>query len=191
MNRTLNVTRKTGFLVTDKSVPISILDFRGISFYRPGMVVDSFNLPTGKYIIDSGAFTPMINPVKFKLESLPMAETAFAQPPVDFKIFFDDNRNKCSIFWKEKMIVFDRSFADKPLPELYFIYLHEFGHAKYGYKRLYTMKQAEAFCDMYASNEMLRMGFNPSQIMAAPRNTLSDRQEYRKNYVEDTLLNNA
>lgn len=177
--------------MTDKSVPISILDYRGISFYRPDMVVDSFNLPVGKYVVDSGAFTPMSSPINFKLESLPMAETAFAVPPTNFKIVFQQNPNKCTIFWNEKMIVFDTSFEDKPLPELYFIYFHELGHSKYGYQRLYTMKQAEAFCDQYASNEMLRMGFNPSQIIKAPKDSLSSKQNYRKDYIENTLLNNA
>lgn len=155
------------------------------------MVVDSFNLPTGKYIIDSGSFHPMASPVNFKLENLPMAETAFSQPPTDFRIEFGDNKNKCSIFWKERVIIFDHSFEEKPLPELYFIYFHELGHSKYGYERLYTMKQSEAFCDMYASNAMLRMGFNPSQVIKAPKDSLSDKQNYRKNYIEETLLNNA
>jgi len=191
--RELNLTKKTGFKVLEPSTPINIRDYRGIMFYSTESIlpVYTFNLPSGKYLVDSGSFIPMSNPVSFKLESLPMPETALPQSIQDFKIVFAENPNKCSIFWREKLIVFDTSFEDRSLPELYFIYFHEMGHSKYGFNRLYTMKQAEAFCDMFASNAMLRMGFNPSQIMAAPKNTLSNRQDYRKNYIEETLYKNA
>ena len=193
MTRNLNVTKKTGFVVTDPTIPVNIRDERGIMFYSTESIlpVYTFNLPPGKYLVDSRSFKPMSSPINFKLESLPLPETALPQSIKNFKIVFEDNPNKCTIFWKEKLIIFDNSFEEKPRPEVEFIYQHEKGHSWYGFKRLYTMKQAEAFCDQFASNEMLKMGYNPSQIIAAPKNTLSSKQDYRKNYIEETLLNNS
>lgn len=179
-------------MVTEPNTPINIRDDRGILFYSTESIlpVYTFNLPPGKYMVDSGVFKHMSAPVKFNLQSLPMAETALPQSIQDFQIKFAPNTSKCTIYWKEKLIVFDTSFEDAPLPQLYFIYFHEMGHSRYGFNRLYTMKQSEAFCDQYASNAMLRMGFNPSQIIAAPQQALSNKQNYRKNYIEETQLNN-
>jgi hypothetical protein len=158
---------------------------------EPILPVYSFNLPSGRYFVDSGYFKQAAKPIDYKLEKLPMAETALAVPPHDFSIMFAPNKNKCTIFWGKKTIVFDTKFIDAPYPELWFIYFHECGHSKYGFERLYTMPEAEAFCDLYASNEMLRMGFNQSQIVKAPKTTLSEKQNYRKNFIEDIMLNNA
>ncbi len=181
-------------MVLDKSLPVRILDDRGISFYNTDtldQVPDSFNLPSGNYIVDSGRFKPMAFPIKFKTERLPFPEIAFSPAPFNFEIVFADNKNKCSIYWKEKMIVFDNSFKECPLPQFYFILFHEYGHSLYGYGKLYTAKESEAYCDLYASNKMLDLGFNPSQIMNAPKDTLSSRQDYRKDYIENTLIANA
>lgn len=193
MNRPLNISRKTGFKILDPTIPVNIRDFRGILFYTTESMVPlvkQFNLPAGEYMIDSGSFKPMLFPVKFKLAELPTPER-LALPPYNFTITFATNPNKCSIFWKEKIIVFDDSFIDHPLPDLFFIYLHEMGHSRYGYDSLYSAEDAEAFCDLYAANKMLEMGFNPSQIDAAPKNTLSHRQDYRKEYIQETLLDNS
>jgi len=193
MQRTLTVTRKTGFAITHPDLPVNIRDDRGILFYttEPILPVYDFNLPPGKYMVDTGTFKPMQTPVHFKLAKLPPSEVMLPIAPYDFEIVFAENPNKCTIFWKEKMIVFDNSFLEAPYPELYFIYFHELGHSRYGYEKKYSMADAEKYCDLYASNKMLEMGFNPSQIKAAPENTLSSRQNYRKDFIGETLLNNA
>lgn len=191
--RALNVTKKTGYKITDISVPVNIRDYRGILFYttEPIMPVYEFNLPAGQYFVDSGYFKERFSPINFKQANLPFPEKIFSLPPFDFKIMFAPNPNKCSIFWKEKVIIFDDSFIDRPLPELFFIYYHECGHSKYGYNTRYSMKESEAFCDLYASNKMLELGFNPSQINKAPKDSLSDKQQYRKDFIEETLLENT
>lgn len=193
MVRTLTLSKKTGFMVTEPNTPINIRDDRGIMFYTTEPILPTyvFNLPAGKYIVDSGSFKPMAKPMPFKLESEPMPETAVPVMPVNFKIEFAPNPNKCTIFWPEKMIVFDTKFIDSPYPDIFFIYFHEFGHSKYGFDRLYTPEQAEAFCDLYASNAMLKMGFNPSQIKKTPHDTLSEKQNYRKNFIDEVMLKNA
>lgn len=200
MIRDLVLNQKTGFKVTDKTVPINIRDYRGILFYSTESLlpyVESFNLPAGEYMIDSGFFSQMSAPVDFTLEPLPKSEVLFPDDPTNFSIEFAPNPNKCTIYWKEKMIVFDDgtatgiNFAECPLPEFYFILYHEYGHSRYGFGRLYTPNEVEAYCDLYSSNKMLSQGYNPSQIMAAPKKTLSSKQDYRKDYIETTLLNNA
>ncbi len=193
MERKLTVTRKTGFIITNPDVPVIIRDVRGIRFYdtTPIMPVFDFNLPPGIYLVDQGYFKPMSSPINFKQAKLPQSETMFPNTPYNFDITFAENPNKCTIFWQEKMIVFDNKFLDAPYPELYFIYFHELGHSRYGFDKLYSMMDAEAYCDLYASNKMLEMGFNPSQIKAAPENTLSSKQDYRKDFIGETLLNNA
>lgn len=191
--RNLIVNRKTGFKITDPTIPVNIRDHRGIMFYttEPIMPVYEFNLPAGNYMVDSGFFKPMFAPIEFKKQKLPIPENFFSIPPYGFEIMFADNPNKCTIFWKERTIVFDKQFLDVPLPDLFFIYFHEIGHSKFGYETRYTAAQSEAYCDLFSSNKMLDMGFNPSQIMLSPKNTLSSKQEYRKNFIENTLLDNA
>lgn len=194
MTRYLTVSRKTGFRVTDPHVPINIRDYRGILFYSTeSMVPDvlEFNLPAGKYLVDTGSFSPMEKPISFLRASLPVSERAFARTPYNFKMMFDDNPNKASIFWAQKIIIFDKRFLDAPLPQLFFIYFHELGHSRYGYSRLYDAKEAEKYCDLWASNKMLEMGFNPSQILLAPKETLSNSQNYRKDFIQNTLEDNA
>lgn len=180
-------------MVTNPAIPVIINDDRNISFYSTAdiMPVYCFNLPSGKYIVESGEFKPMPKPIPFKLEKEPIAETALPTPPIGFDIVFGYNPNKCTIFWGRKLIVFSDQFIDYPLPKITHIYMHEFGHSKYGFERLYDLETAEKYCDLYASNQMLRMGYNPSQIMSSEKETLSDRQQYRKDFIEGVLLKNA
>jgi len=195
----LTVPKKSGFAVTDQNTPVNIRDDRGIMFYttEPIMPVDSFNLPAGKYMVDSGYFKKLASPVVFKKQKMPFPETAFATLPLNFKIAFGMNPNKCTIFWKQKLILFDDGsgsgvdFREVPRPYFDFILNHEYGHSFYGYGTLYTPEQYEAYCDLFASNRMLDMGYNPSQIINSPKATLSSRQDYRKEFIETTLLNNA
>ncbi len=206
--RSFTLNEKTGFQINEPNTPVNIRDERGILFYTTEPILPTyfFNLPKGRYFVDSGNFTPLRSPVNFRLQKLPPAEKAFGIKPTHFKIEFAPNPDKCTIYWPEKLIVYDTSFEDKPQPQTQFIFEHECGHSMYGYQRpgsdreaylqnkipgvKYFYNEAEGYCDMYASNEMLKKGYNPSQIMAAPRETLSDRQEMRKELVEETMLQN-
>jgi len=195
----LTVPKKTGYIITDQNVPVNIRDDRGIMFYstEPIMPVESFNLPAGKYTVDTGYFRQLPSPINFKKEKMPFPEIAFAPLPLNFKIDFAPNPNKCTIFWKQKLILFDDGsgsgvdFREVPRPYFDFILNHEYGHTFYGYGNLYSPAEAEAYCDLYSSNRMLDMGYNPSQILNAPKATLSSKQNYRKNYIEQTLIKNA
>ena len=179
--RKLELNKKTGFVVNDPFKPIVIRDFRGILFYstEPFLPrVKEFNLPSGVYFVDSGYFSPKNFPVKYKYIKLPVAERLLPKPS-GFDVRFGNNPNKCTIFWDKGYILFDESFREKPLNQLYFILFHEFGHSIF---------KTEKYADLYAANCMLGKGFNPSQIGIAPIESLSDAAEERKENVVNKLL---
>lgn len=176
----INLDKKTGFRVRDNSIPILIRDNRGIMFYSTdGMDVEQFNLPTGCYLVDSGMFTALTEPVDYKLIDLPPKQR-LKKNPANFDVRFGPNPNKCSVIWHKNLILFDTSFKEKPMPQLDFILGHEFGH------RFYI---TESYADMYAANRMLKMGYNPSQIGDGQIMSLSERQISRKNNIVQNLIN--
>jgi hypothetical protein len=182
-SRKLQVTTKSGFKVNAPSIPIVIRDYRGILFYSTEHLtpkVTQFNLPIGEYLVDSGDFTPMLLPVAYKPIKLPKYERVMKQNPKKFKIQFEENPNKCSVFWGKQLIIFDNSFKDAPLYQIDFILGHEHGHRFY---------KTESKCDLYAANEMLKKGYNASQIGVSPIESLSERQYDRMETVVDKLIN--
>lgn len=178
--RKLVVTEKTGYKVNDIYKPIVIRDYRGIMFYTTEPLlpkVKEFNLPTGTYFVDSGYFSPMPYPVEYELKKLPPPQRKFPKP-YDYRVRFDYNPNKCTIFWDLGIILFDNRLKDCSLPELYFILYHEISHARY---------KEEKYADLMAVNYMLCKGFNPSQIGMAPITSLSSAQYERKKYIVEKL----
>jgi len=181
----LNIAKKTGFTVVDRNTPIVIRDNRGILFYDTTPItprVQKFNLPRGKYIVDSGNFKIRPKPVKYRLAELPIYCNRVGYPsPSKFKIMYGDNPNKCSVIWDKKVIVFDNSFKEKPRSHVYFILMHEWAHR-------YFNGQREDCCDIWASNAMKILGYNPSQIGLAQIYSLSDAQNFRKNVLVNKLI---
>lgn len=186
MNK-LVVTGKTGFRINSNylHVPVIIRDWRGVLFYSTEELTPrtkEFNLPDltepTTYYVESGYFSAMEKPVDFNEIRLPKPERNFPDPS-KFKMVFANNPHKCSISWFKKEIVFDNSFKEKPLPELYFVKYHEFAHRYY---------ETEKYVDLLATNYMLRKGFNPSQIGRAHALSLSDKQHYRKVYNIEKII---
>lgn len=171
--------KKTGFKNLRLSTPIIIRDFRGVEFYSTiGLKpVESFNLPEGKYFLDSGLIGELKNPITVKYLEMPTAQRWFKNPE-NFNVYFDSNPNKCTVDWDTESITFDNSFKNAPLPNIYFILYHEYGHALY---------EAETYADMYAANMMLKRGYNMSQIGLAPLTSLSSKQFERKNNLIERL----
>lgn len=179
--RKIDLKSITGFRVKDVHTPIVIRDARGIMFYDTTLLVPKvqyFNMPVGIFYVESGYFVPTFSPRVYPLAKLPKPERN-RRRPFDFKIEFANNPNKCSIIWDEKRIVFDNSFWDKPLPEIWFIYYHEIGHALY---------ETEEYADLYASNMMKKRGYNPSQICYAHINSLSSANFERKQFLNKILI---
>lgn len=172
MTRRLFVLKKTGFK-NNPNIPVIIRDFRGILFYTTeylGKPVNEFNLPKGEYMVDSGQFTPMSNPVYYPLISLPARERWYPNPK-KFKVVFGYNPHKCSIIWGAKTILFSDKLKDAPLYVIDFILFHEFSHACYS---------TEKYADLMSANFMKKRGYNPSQIGSAPLDTLSGGAYDRK-----------
>jgi hypothetical protein len=117
-------------------------------------------------------------PVSFDLVALPKPERNYPLP-YDYAVEFDSNPNKCTIKWMEKRIIFDDELKSCSLPELMFILNHEFGHAYY---------TTEKFADLWARNEMIKKGYNPSQIGSAPVTSLSEIQYKRKKFIVNSFL---
>lgn len=187
--RTLSVTKKTGYRIRDVNTPVIIRDWRGVLFYSTEELLPrakEFNLPAldcpTKYIVESGMFTEREQPVNYNLIPLPDVERVFSDPS-KFKILFDVNKNKCTVSWHDEVIIFDNSFKDKPLPELYFVLYHEYAHRYF---------KTERYVDLLATNYMLIKGFNPAQIGRAHVLSLSDRQNARKLYnIEKIIASNG
>lgn len=180
--RHIKLSRKTGFKVRDKFLPINIRDTRGILFYTTEDIlpkVEYFNLPEGDYFVDSGDFIEVDKPREYELAKLPPPERDFGSLK-DFVIKFGDNPHKCTVDWIDKTIEFDYQFLEKPLPEVMFILYHEEGHRYY---------ETEEYCDLYASNLMKIRGYNPTQIARAQMFSLSSNQTPRKEFVVNHLIN--
>ena len=182
MTRKLVIDKKTGFRITQRETPVIVRDCRGLLFYSTELQVPNvreFNLPCGEYLVDSGYFTPMSEPVDYPLKSLPPFERDRPLPK-DFVLTWGDNPNKCSIIWPAKTILFDRSLEEYRLPELFFILYHEYGHSKY---------KTEKFCDLYAYNCLIRKGFNPEQVGLSQIDSLSAGQWKRKAFLTNVIIN--
>ena len=195
------VNKKTGFRIIDPSKPVVIRDNRGLLFYSTESQtpkVNCFNLPDfGTFYIEQGQIKPLEKPIKYPYAELPSTIEKTKESPFDFVVEFGINPNKCTIMWEEKKILYDSVFLERPLPQVFALLYHEYGHAfKVPYatavleahKRGMTLSQyTESVCDELSGNYMKAKGFNPSQIAHAFIDALSDRQVLRKNNMVESL----
>lgn len=159
--------------------PVLILDESGREFYDTSKIKNFsgvFNIPKNTPLnLVSGKIIE-IPQVKFPLKKLPIRERFNYPNPRYFEFMFGENPNKCSVIWDYKKIIADTSFfGGLTIPERFFILFHEYGHQFY---------HTEEYCDLYAINQMLCNGFNPSQSFSSQFKTLSDNQNYRKDFIE-------
>lgn len=188
--RQIFLNEKTGFDVIDVRKPIIIRDARGIMFYSTEPLlpnVTSFNLPpTFRLFVESGHFRPRRNPVNFKIIKIGKKDRFKKKNPLNFKIIFAFNPNKITVDWNMNIIVFDNSFKEKPIYEIYYGLFHEAGH-KFWDKG----ESAEKKCDEYAINEMLKFGFNPIQCRSGINGSLTGNtsKNRKENIFQKTLKN--
>ena len=179
----LILEQKTGF---ETSLPFTIYDNKGNVFYsdtftdhiKNGKVL-RFNLPVGDYTYN-GSFFKLNSPIPISIDPLPPKERKMI--PKRYKIIFDNNPNKCTIYYKRGLIIFDNQFKNAPLYVKYGIYFHELGHHYY---------KTEWKADLYAMKKMLEYGFNPSQIGRVGLEALSNSNFDRKLRMIDTLTKNT
>ena len=179
----LILEHKTGFSTT---LPFKIYDTKGNIFYddtfcntiAEGKTL-KFNIPAGIYKYD-GYFIKLPEPVETMGIALPIPER-FINKFKHYEIIFGNNPNKCTIYYKAGLILFDNAFKETPIFYRYGIYFHEMGHHFY---------KTEWKADMYATKKMLDYGFNPSQIALTGLLTLSKNDSYnRKERMVNLAIN--
>lgn len=176
------LTKKTGFEIVDENKPVVIRDERGLLFYNTEPYtprIKYFNLPAGfTLFLEVGNIRSLKAPIKQPYQKMPVRQR-FRENPENFALDFGDNPNKCSIIWPSKLIFFDKSYLEKPIPFCYFTLFHEFGHQFY---------KTEEYADMYSRNKMLKMGFNQSQVGEAIIDLLSPAGFDRKESIVNSLI---
>lgn len=172
----LDIPHKTGCFCKER---FRIYDYKGILFYCsdwPGQFIGLFNLPEGTYYTKAN-ITILPKPNPSPVLKLPRRER-HKKPPKNITVQFGHNPSKATIYHKQNRILFDTQFLRKPLYVVWFIYYHELGHKLY---------KSEHKADLFAAKMMFRDGFNETQIMQAPFNSLSSKQNFRKHLILKTL----
>ena len=174
-----DITEKTGFLPTDKGVVIYKYNFKGFfeKFYETKEF--EFNLPIGLYFTDfPNSLIVLENPVYFKKAILPNIEHLHSFDPEKTELFLNENINKASIFIQKNVLSFDKDlFYNLDDSDIVFVILHEHGHKFYN---------TESFCDRYAQNMMINLGYNPSQINNSGVKLFGENYERLKDVLENT-----
>jgi len=162
----ISITNKTGFFSPDRELKIYDKDRKPFYFHNKegGRV---FNLPKGVYYTFNKV-KPLKRPKKYNL-ILPKKERNIKKPK-KIKVYFGNNPNKASIVLKKGIILMDTSFKKYPRFVIEYVLQHELGH--YYYK-------SETGADSYARVQMLKKGYNPSQIGMSSRITLSPSSKQR------------
>lgn len=125
-------------------------------FDRPG----TFTLPAGSYKVEGGA---MLGPMPARAGAKDLPRPKFPLPR-KVVLKYTDNPNKAQIDLRRGVVYLDNAFRGAPDFVRTFVLLHEIGHYYYA---------DEASCDAFAAQEMYKRGYNPSQILAASRMSLS------------------
>jgi hypothetical protein len=98
-------------------------------------------------------------------------------------IYSEDDRYKhtpACTYPKLGIIIVNKYFKSLPHYKQLFIYLHELAHALY---------KTEHFCDTFACIEMLKKGYNYTQVIQAMTEVLTDSEvaRFRVNYVFEKI----
>lgn len=134
-----------------------------------------FNLPVGDYLTANNLIESFF--VNYELPKLPKHEKR-NNGVGKFKVNIKNNPNKASIFVATGKIYIDPEIMKQNKYVWVFILLHELGHYFY-----FT----EKYCDLFAAREMLKNGYNPSQVARAIDEGLSDRSDHRKKHLIDKV----
>ncbi len=172
------VNKKSGFKTTDKLLIINDSN-NNIFYYKENQNgVLNFNLPIGEYLTNNSI--QKSNIVNYKTYYLPRGKFVRRKERV-FKVYFCENKHKCSIDMDTLEIFFDNSFKQKPKVVIDYILGHERGHLFYNGNG----ETSEQLCDMFSYNSLIDMGYNPSQIYYAQKNSLSNAPDAitRKNII--------
>ena len=169
----LLVPKKSGFIAPEPRV--IVLDSNGFPFYdfvfkKPPY---KFNLPRGKFFVNQRV-KMLPKPIKFPVKPLPKREFKNRRFPKRWKVKYGNNPNKCTVNYATGTLFFDNAYKNCPRVIKDFIFCHEMGHKFY---------RTERYADLWATNQMLKKGYNPSQVLKAHFFALSDRSWKRKRFI--------
>jgi hypothetical protein len=171
---------KTGFRSND--LKIRIYDNNMDLFYSHDRDQGAtfFNLPKGTYRTTNKIYI-CSHPRKYKLPQLPPKERN-KKVPNTLQIVYGNNPHKASIYFDLNKIFIDNSIKNLSKPQKRHIILHEIAH--YYYK-------TEQYCDLWAAREMLKAGYNPSQVFFSVYGTLSNSPDSvnRKEFILENCEN--
>ena len=178
MGNLLKLTRKTGFF--GRGAKIEILDEKGLPFYtyKPAGKIIKINLPAGIYVVKEGSLTPAKSVHNYSNPRLNLPKKTRFPIPKNIKVEYLKNPNKATIDLIRGHITMDTSFLSMPKFIRIYVLFHEIGH--YYYK-------SEEGADRFAQVEMLKRGYNPSQIHQASEFTLSHHAGERKKKTKQYL----
>ena len=159
---------KKGFVTTDKKIRIFDKNRKPFYIFDAHKDVTRFNLPKGVFYTKN-KISPLKKPVRYRLV-LPKRERNIKRPK-RIRIKWGNNPNKASIRLKTGQIFIDNIFReDYPAFVPTYLFFHEIGHYFYA---------SEKGADAWARVQMLKRGYNPSQIYMASSLTLSDKSQHR------------
>ena len=175
--RIIKITKKKGFF--GKGEKILINDEKGLPFYnyKPAGKTIKFNLPAGIYTLVEGQISPISGVHSYTNPPLKLPAPRF-KVPRRIHVEYKRNPNKATINLITGVVTMDNSFLDMPKFIRIYVLFHEIGH--YFYK-------GEEGADRFAQVEMLRRGYNPSQIHQASEFTLSHHASERKGKTKKYL----
>ena len=168
------VVRKPGLFAGFDRVNVTTGGEPFYYFERPGAI--AFTLPAGRY----EAHTPVhyVEPMP-RLDVGRMPRPRLRIPRI--RIVWCDNPSTCSIDLRRGLIMADRSLKELPPFVRRYVFLHEIGHYwNFGAETPEGKAAQEHACDAYAAAQMLRLGYNPSQIAIASQMSLSECSAPRK-----------
>lgn len=160
--------------------PVIIYDWKGVIFFASESPT-FFNLPANFWGKIEGEVRELNEPVKYYIPDLPKFEKK--TPLKKLTIKYGENPNKCSVRFRDGVILFDNQFKDKELTRNYIIG-HEIGHFFY----LGNGDTSELNCDIFSAKMMLENGYNPSQIFITSNITLTGaNKDFRVNGLRNFL----
>lgn len=149
-------------ILCSRKLPFYIKEFKGKL---------EFNLPIGIYYTNLPLIE--IKPIKYDLPKLPKLERNIKKPK-KLNLIFCVNPNKCSIDLPSGTIFLDNSFKNATRPQLEFVIGHEKAHYNFA---------TEKHCDTLSAYNMIKKGYNPSQLTYSCNSCLSDHSETRKENI--------
>lgn len=163
----LSVKQASGFVTSDKKIRILDANRKPFYFFDTKNDRTEFNLPKGVYLTEND-IKGLPEKIKFKTPVLkPERKISI---PKKIKFIWGQNPNKASVILNKGIILVDEGFKQFPRFVQVYLFYHEIGH--------YFFK-SEKGADSFARVQMLKRGFNPSQVGMASRISLSPKSVHR------------